>query len=369
MKARNTKLEQIIDHLQAGLVVEKAAIIYLLGLSQPKDIQSLFMAARKTRARNFGNQVFFYGFLYFSTFCRNNCRFCQYRRDNTILPRYRKSRQEILMAAREIAGTGVHLIDLTMGEDPKLYAGGIPAFQELADTARAVREETGLPVMISPGALPDEGLQAMARAGVEWYACYQETHTRSLYEYLRLDQDFDIRMAKKKMAGKLGMFIEEGLLTGAGESLDNLAESICRMKAMEVDQARVMTFVPQLGTPMSHLPFQDDLQERIIIAVLRLVLPDRLIPASLDVGGLDGLEGRLDAGANVVTSIVPPKRGLAGVANNSLDIEDSRRTLGRIIPILENCGLEPAPVSEFQDWMDRRRLQTRAFKKETVSCE
>jgi methylornithine synthase len=100
---------------------------------------------------------------------------------------------------------------------------------------------------------------------------------------------------------------------------------------------------------------QDNLKELIIIAVMRLVLPDRLIPASLDVGGLDGLKARLNAGANVVTSIVPPQRGLAGVANHSLDIENSRRTLYHILPILKTCGLEPASSEEYLAWTDNRQ--------------
>jgi len=45
----------------------------------------------------------------------------------------------------------------------------------------------------------------------------------------------------------------------------------------------------------------------------------------LDVDGLAGLKQRLEAGANVVTTIVPPGRGLAGVVRHSLDIEDGKR--------------------------------------------
>jgi len=121
-----------------------------------------------------------------------------------------------------------------------------------------------------------------------------------------------------------------------------------------VDQARVMTFVPQADTPMADVVPQDRTRELITIAVMRLVLGDCLIPASLDVDGLDGLEDRLGAGANVVTSIVPPEQGLAGVANHSLDIEDSRRSLDHILPVLSACGLEPADACTYQNWVSRR---------------
>ncbi len=291
-----TNLTQILDRLQTGHGVEKKEISYLLGLSNPEDIQLLFKGAQKVRPRYFGNKIFLYGFLYFSTYCKNNCSFCQYRRSNKTLARYRKNESQILAAAREMADAGVHLIDLTMGEDPELYASGEFGFKHLVSITKAVQKETKLPVMISPGILPDPVLAELAEAKVAWYACYQETHNKTLYKTLRRGQDFETRLAKKKLAKGLGMLTEEGLLTGVGETLEDLADSIIWMKENGIDQARVMTFVPQANTPMAGRKAQESLRELIIIAVMRLVLPDLLIPASLDVDGLEGLASRLEAG-------------------------------------------------------------------------
>ncbi|WP_299982505.1 methylornithine synthase PylB [Desulfobacula sp.] len=370
MLTADLNLTRILNRLQDGHPAEKSEIKYLLGLSKPYDISLLFEAAQNVRDRYFGNKIFLYGFLYFSTHCRNNCRFCQYRRSNKMLARYRKTQTQILTAAREMADAGVHLIDLTMGEDPELYSSGESGFKRFVGMVKAVQKETNLPVMISPGTLPDRILVELADAGVTWYACYQETHNKSLYKNLRYGQDFKTRLAKKKMAKGLGMLIEEGILTGVGETLDDLADSIIWMRDFSVDQARIMTFVPQTGTPMAKIMPQDNLKEQKIIAVMRLILPDRLIPASLDVDGLDGLKARLIAGANVVTSIVPPQKGLAGVANHSLDIEESRRTPNHILPILKTCGLEPALPGEYQAWTAARQtaLSSSFVKKEKMIC-
>jgi methylornithine synthase len=127
------------------------------------------------------------------------------------------------------------------------------------------------------------------------------------------------------------------------------------MHDLAADQVRVMNFVPQPGTPMAGQKAPDPLKETLISAVMRLVFPDRLIPASLDVDGLAGLKRRLDAGANVVTSIVPPGEGLAGVAQHSLDIEDGRRTNASVLKELAKNGLAPATNAEYQDWMKHRR--------------
>ena len=66
------------------------------------------------------------------------------------------------------------------------------------------------------------------------------------------------------------------------------------------------------------------------------------ITASLDVDGIAGLKQRLEAGANVVTSLVPSKMGLVGVSNHSLDIEEGNRTVKSVIGVLEECRLTVA---------------------------
>ena len=45
------------------------------------------------------------------------------------------------------------------------------------------------------------------------------------------------------------------------------------------------------------------------------MFPKCLIPASLDLEGIDGMVHRLNAGANIVTSILPSDSRLEGVAN------------------------------------------------------
>ncbi|RLB42586.1 MAG: hypothetical protein DRH12_05295 [Deltaproteobacteria bacterium] len=109
-------------------------------------------------------------------------------------------------------------------------------------------------------------------------------------------------------------------MCGIGENDDDIADSIEVMRSFGADQVRVMNFVRQRGTPMEGNTAPDSVRALMITSVMRLAFPDRLIPAFLDVRGLAGLRPWLDAGANVVTSLVHPGQGLVGVAQNSLDI-------------------------------------------------
>lgn len=327
---------------------------FLLQLKKDTDREQLFQAARQVREAHFGNKIFLYGFVYFSTYCRNHCTFCYYRQANAASPRYRKSPEEVVRAAAALADSGVQLIDLTMGEDPYYLSDGAAGYDRLVGLVEQVRIRTGLPVMISPGVVPPEVLRRLQQAGASWYACYQETHTRSLYERLRLRQPYEERWQAKLAAQTSGLCIEEGLLVGMGETTSDLVHSLRVMQSLGAQQVRTMTFIPQQGTPLEENKRSGYEREIDLIAVMRLLMPDRLIPASLDVEGISGLKQRLQAGANVVTSLIPPTAGLAGVAQATLDIADSARTVSGIAPVLAACGLQSASREEYLDWLQPR---------------
>ena len=175
---------------------------------------------------------------------------------------------------------------------------------------------------------------------------------------MRLEQDYDRRKRTRLEAAGCGLLAEDGLLTGVGESAEDLADSILDMAREPLDQVRAMSYVPHESTFPSTAG--DTLEERrahelLAIAAMRLVMEDRLIPASLDVDGLEGLAMRLKAGANVVTSIVPSGCGLAGVASKDLDIENQRRSVAAVVRQLGVLGLEPALPGEYRAWVEQRR--------------
>ncbi|MBA7568006.1 [FeFe] hydrogenase maturase subunit HydE [subsurface metagenome] len=346
-------LESILAKALAGRELSERDLVYLLTIEEKEQQERVFHVARELRSRTFSDRVFLYGFLYISTYCRNDCNFCFYRKSNSECLRYRKKSADIAEAAGRLCESGVHLLDLTMGEDPFFYQDA--GFEKFTYLVAMVKKATGLPIMISPGVIPGRFLKECKKAGATWYACYQETHNGSLYRQLRPGQSFDKRLESKRSAKAQGLLIEEGVLCGIGESAVDLAQSFEIMKALDADQVRAMTFVPQKSIPLSKTYSSDSPRELMTIAVLRLAFPERLIPATLDVEGLAGLKKRLHAGANVITSLVPPGKGLAGVAQRTLDIEEGKRTVAGLEEVLYDCGLRAAAVSEYQCWIYKRQ--------------
>jgi methylornithine synthase len=258
--------------------------------------------------------------------------------------------------ACELGNSGVHLVDLTLGEDPMIHDTG--NFHILIELVERVKKKTGLPVMISPGVVPEEILHRFAAIKTDWYALYQETHNAVLFKKLRIGQSFKDRNDKRDAARRAGMLVEDGILLGVGETLSDRADSIMAMQQNDVDQVRTMSFVPQTETPLCERSSPSRMIECLCIAVMRLIMPDRLIPASLDVDGIKGLKMRLDAGANVITSIIPPNNRLAGVSQSALDIEQGLRTVAEVKKVIADLGLKIASGKAYESWMVQRKEKT-----------
>lgn len=325
----------------------KKEIIQILETEDGEELSKLFAEARKIRNEQQGNKIFAYGFVYFTTYCRNNCNFCYYRRSNDI-ERYRKTKEETLTTSKALIDSGVNLIDLTMGEDPLYHK---EAFDSVVDIIRTIKSEYDTPIMISPGVVSNDVIDKFKAAGADWYAVYQETHNRELFEKLRVGQSYDERMNAKLYAREKGMKIEEGILAGVGETAADIADSLLLMGEIGAQQMRVMSFVPQEGSPMEKCDTPDRMLELKIIALMRILYPKALIPASLDVDGIDGLEDRINAGANLITSIIPPKSGFMGVAHNTLDVDEGGRTVEEANQILKKMGLRVATKDEYREYI------------------
>jgi methylornithine synthase len=344
------KITSILDKAYSRQCLSESEIKFLLGLKRKEELSDLFLAARDLRHRYFGNKLFLYGFVYFSTYCRNECVFCYHRASNLSSRRYRKTAAEVIESACRLAESGVHLIDLTMGED-SFFLQCEPGLKKLSNLVSQVKANTNLPIMISPGLLSVEYLTALFEAGADWYACYQETHNKKLFSILRPGQDYEERFQAKQQAKKIGYLIEEGILTGVGESRGDIFASMNTMHEMGAQQIRVMSFNPQAGTPMSGRTPPDRLQELKITAVMRLLYPQKLIPASLDIEGIKNLIKRFDAGSNILTSLIPPSSGLSGVSQIELDINEGHRTVEGVLDVIEEAGLEIASASDYLRWI------------------
>ena len=239
------------------------------------------------------------------------------------------------------------MVDLTMGEDPYYY--DFP--ERFIELVKTVKEELGLPIMISPGVMDRVTLIKARESGAKFFALYQETYNRELYTKLRVGQSFEKRVNTRLFAKEQGYCVEDGILTGIGNDIESTLLSLRGMEAGNPNMVRVMTFIPQEGTPLAGFRDESPIPELKIIAVLRLMFPKRLIPASLDLEGIDGMVLRLNAGANIVTSILPSNSTLEGVANYDRGLKERDRSITSVVRRLKTMGMEPASQADFEKYL------------------
>ena len=134
---------------------------------------------------------------------------------NVTASRSRKCSKRLALAA-----DGVHLLDSTWGRSYYVEPAG---FHRLLELVSALKETTGLPIMVSPGVLSAEQLVRLREAGADWYACYQETHKSDLFTRLRLEQDYDRR--KRTRLEAAGPCRRGRPAHGRSESAEDLADS------------------------------------------------------------------------------------------------------------------------------------------------
>ncbi|WP_394296169.1 methylornithine synthase PylB [Methanohalobium evestigatum] len=338
----NYDLNEFVQDIINGRGLSDSEIKHLLSTENHKELDKLYQVSRIVRDKFTGNKVFLYSFIYFSTYCKNECSFCYYNKLNNI-SRYRLSTDEILRICSSFKGKQIHMVDLTMGEDP--YYHNNPHL--LVDIVKNVKNELDLPIMVSPGVVDNDTLENLYNSGADFLALYQETYDKDLYERIRVGQSFRDRINARKFAKKIGFCVEDGILSGIEPDIESLIKSLRGMENNNPDMVRAMTFTPQEGTPLENQRQSSSEQELKIISILRLMFPDKLIPASLDIEGIDGMVKRLNSGANVVTSIIPSNTTLEGVVNYDRDLEKRNRNVENVVSRLKTMGMEPAKQSEF----------------------
>ena len=126
--------------------------------------RELSQIASSLRDSVYGRRVFLRGLIEFSSFCRNDCRYCGLRVSNRNAERYRLSARDILETCCRGYELGFRSFVLQSGEDP-YYTD-----ERMTGIIRAVKEACpDAALTISIGERSFESYRAMREAGADRY--------------------------------------------------------------------------------------------------------------------------------------------------------------------------------------------------------
>ena len=329
-------------------------IDYLLTTSDPTAVDNLFAEAAALRDRVYGRTIFLRGLIEISNHCRNNCLYCGIRRD-VKTQRYRLSKEQILDCCQTGHNLGFRTFVLQGGEDAWFTD------EVLCDIVADIKHRfPDCAVTLSLGERGRDSFRRLREAGADRYLLRHETADASHYALLHpAEMSFEHRMQCLYDLRDLGYQVGTGFMVGSPfQTLDTLKKDLTFIAEFHPDMVGIGPFIPADGTPFANRPAGSiDLTLRLL-AILRLLLPDVLLPATTALGTLhpSGRERAIAAGANVIMPNLSPQdtRALYSIYNNKLStLSEAAETVADIRARLLAIGFD-APV----DRGDHRKMKT-----------
>lgn len=263
--------------------------------------------AREVREDIYGKDVYIRGLIEFSNICKNDCYYCGIRKSNERAKRYRLSPEEILRCAKEGYRLGFRSFVLQSGEDNWFTK------ERLASIIRGIKDwYPDCAVTLSVGERDKEDYQCWKEAGADRYLLRHETAVDKHYRKLH-PQTMSLKCRKECLyiLRELGYQVGAGMMVGSpGQTVDYLIEDIRFLQDLQPHMIGIGPFLSHEDTPFNREPNGSYEMTLILLAILRLLFPEVLLPSTtaLSTVAPEGREMGLLAGANVLMpNLSPPQ--------------------------------------------------------------
>lgn len=297
----------LIDRLRLERTLSDDELRSLLLCDDSSVLEYLRTQARQVAQQKFGRSVFVRGLIEITSYCRNNCLYCGIRGANLSVERYRLSREQILDCCRVGYELGLRTFVLQGGEDPAM------SDEWIADTVAEIhRHYWECAVTLSLGERSAAAYEAFAKAGAVRYLLRHETADRTHYSKLHPStMSLDSRVACLAELKRVGFQTGTGMMIGSPyQTVDNIVQDIRFIERLQPEMIGIGPFIPHRQTPFARFAAGDFSLTLKVLALLRLMHPNALIPSTTALATLtaDGREAGILSGANVVMpNLSPPK--------------------------------------------------------------
>lgn len=296
----------LIDKLHREKILKCDELLFLLSQKENKFVMNyISRQAQEVTEKYFGNKIYIRGLIEFSNFCKNNCFYCGIRKDNLNLERYRLSADEIFECCEKGYNLGFRTFVLQSGED--LYFTD----EKMVNIISRIKKKfSDCALTLSIGEKSFDTYKKYFDAGADRFLLRHETINNLHYKKLHPD-NMSLKNRVKCLYGlkKIGYQVGTGFMIGSPyQDLKNIVSDLLFIKKFEPEMIGIGPFIPHKETKFNNFRSGDLNLTLILIAILRLMLPDRLIPATTALGTIDknGREKGILFGANVLMPNLSP---------------------------------------------------------------
>ncbi len=295
----------LADKLEAESNLTDEELTAVLLCDAPGFDEYLAEKARAVREKYYGKAVYMRGLIEFTNYCKNNCYYCGIRRGNRNCQRYRLSEEDIIACCDMGYGLGFRTFVLQGGEDP-YYTDEL-----MVTIIRAIKEaHPDCAVTLSIGEREKESYQRMFDAGADRYLLRHETADRQHYGMLHpAELSFEHRMQCLCDLKEIGYQVGTGMMVGSPyQTTEHLVKDLRFLKDFSPEMVGMGPFIPHHDTQFADCAAGTVGMTVRLLSVIRLLLPDVLLPATTALGTIDpiGREKGLLAGANVIMPNLSP---------------------------------------------------------------
>lgn len=312
----------LIDHLARIHCLSRNEWIELFTNWTPELADYAANLARTQTQKIFGRKIYTRGLIEFSNICKNNCYYCGIRAGNLHAQRYRLSPNEIMQCAALGYQLGFRTFVLQGGEDPYYTPEN---FAQIISKLR--RSYPDCAITLSFGEYDREIYQMWFDAGADRYLLRHETANSEHYSRLHPPElSLDYRKQCLKCLKEIGYQTGTGFMVGSpGQTVQTLAEDFLFIYELQPEMVGIGPFISHHDTPFANQPNGSVDLTVFLLSLLRLMLPDVLLPATTALGTLDanGREKGVLAGANVVMPNLSPEN-----ARNKYMLYDNKLSAG-----------------------------------------
>ena len=298
-------MKELIERLERERDLTNAEFAVLLDQSSGADRDFLFERARAVRDAHYGRKVYIRGLIELTNYCKNDCLYCGIRKSNASCERYRLTKEQILSCCESGYALGFRTFVLQGGED------GWYTDERMTDIVRAMRQAyPDCAITLSLGERGRESFKRLYNAGANRYLLRHETADEAHYARLH-----PVSMTLTHRLQCLRDLKEIGFQTGAGFMVGSpyqTTECIVRdfrfLQELKPQMVGLGPFIPHHATPFKDFPAGSTERTLLCLSIVRLLLPNVLLPATTALATIDG-DGRIkgmNAGCNVVMPNLSP---------------------------------------------------------------
>ncbi|MCQ2296794.1 MAG: [FeFe] hydrogenase H-cluster radical SAM maturase HydE [Bacteroidales bacterium] len=299
-------MQNIVDYIASARDLSLEQLMKLMTADDIEGVKYLFQKAHETAQRVYGNKIFMRGLIEISNHCKNDCLYCGIRRSQQGISRYRLTKEEILECCQQGYGLGFRTFVLQGGED------GWFDDDRMCDIVATIHQQyPDCAITLSLGERSRESYQRLYDAGASRYLLRHETADAKHYAKLHpAEMSYSNRQRCLHDLKEIGYQVGCGFMVGSPfQTLDTLYQDLQLIRRLKPEMVGIGPFIPATGTPFADRPAGTVDATLRLLAIIRLLHPSVLLPATTALGTLypQGRELGILAGANVVMPNLSPK--------------------------------------------------------------